>query len=185
MTFYVRSHPATCWKAAFWPPDVLMLLSLGGPDPLNFQSTQEMTHVWGGSVGGMAEVTEVQRLLFWRGWKWKWKSLSPVWLFATPQTIQSIGILQARVLEWVAFPYSWGSSQPWDRTQVFTSFARWTTREAFEEGTWILLETERPMWGVLSYKNSRGVGGRNGKVCWTLGGVFHAIVSLWASSNWG
>ena len=28
------------------------------------------------------------------------------------------GILQARILEWVAFPFSRGSSQPWDRTQV-------------------------------------------------------------------
>ena len=40
------------------------------------------------------------------------------------------GILQARVLEWVAFPFSRGSSQPRDRTQVshiagrfFTSWA--------------------------------------------------------------
>ena len=28
------------------------------------------------------------------------------------------GILQARVLEWVAFPFSRGSSQPRDQTQV-------------------------------------------------------------------
>ena len=28
------------------------------------------------------------------------------------------GILQARTLEWVAFPFSRGSSQPKDRTQV-------------------------------------------------------------------
>ena len=28
------------------------------------------------------------------------------------------GILQARILEWVAFPFSWGSSQPIDWTQV-------------------------------------------------------------------
>ena len=28
------------------------------------------------------------------------------------------GILQARMLEWVAFPFSRGSSQPRDRTQV-------------------------------------------------------------------
>ena len=28
------------------------------------------------------------------------------------------GILQARTLEWVAVPFSWGSSQPRDRTQV-------------------------------------------------------------------
>ena len=28
------------------------------------------------------------------------------------------GVLQARILEWVAFPFSRGSSQPRDRTQV-------------------------------------------------------------------
>ena len=28
------------------------------------------------------------------------------------------GTLQARILEWVAFPFSRGSSQPRDRTQV-------------------------------------------------------------------
>ena len=28
------------------------------------------------------------------------------------------GILQARILEWEDFPFSWGSSQPRDRTQV-------------------------------------------------------------------
>ena len=29
------------------------------------------------------------------------------------------GILQAKILEWVAFPFSRGSCQPRDRTQVF------------------------------------------------------------------
>ena len=28
------------------------------------------------------------------------------------------GILQAKILEWVAFPFSRGSSQPRDRTQI-------------------------------------------------------------------
>ena len=28
------------------------------------------------------------------------------------------GILQARILEWVAFPFSGGSSQPRDQTQI-------------------------------------------------------------------
>ena len=41
---------------------------------------------------------------------------SRVRLFATPWTVH--GILQARILEWVAFPSSRGSSQPRDRTQV-------------------------------------------------------------------
>ena len=40
----------------------------------------------------------------------KWKSLSCVWLFVTPWAIVH-GILQARILEWVAFPFSRGSSQ--------------------------------------------------------------------------
>ena len=33
-----------------------------------------------------------------------------------PHTVH--GILQTRILEWVAFPFSRGSSQPRDRTQV-------------------------------------------------------------------
>ena len=44
------------------------------------------------------------------------------------------GILQARILEWVAFPFSRGSSQPKDRTQVSRIagrfFTSWATREA-------------------------------------------------------
>jgi len=44
------------------------------------------------------------------------------------------GILQARILEWVAFPFSRGSSQPRDWTQVSCNadgfFTSWATREA-------------------------------------------------------
>ena len=44
------------------------------------------------------------------------------------------GILQARILEWVAFPFSRGSSQPRDQTQVSCIaggfFISWATREA-------------------------------------------------------
>ena len=36
----------------------------------------------------------------------------------TPWTLQVHGILQARILEWVVFPFSRESSQPRDRTQV-------------------------------------------------------------------
>ena len=46
------------------------------------------------------------------------------------------GILQARILEWVAFPFSRGSSQPRDQTQVSHIVGRfftvWATREAQE-----------------------------------------------------
>ena len=44
------------------------------------------------------------------------------------------GILQARILAWVAFPFSSGSSQPRDQTQVSRIiggfFTNWAIREA-------------------------------------------------------
>ena len=49
----------------------------------------------------------------------KWKSLSCVWLFVTPWITIVHGILQDRILEWVAYPFSRGSPQPRDRTHVF------------------------------------------------------------------
>ena len=40
------------------------------------------------------------------------------------------GILQARILEWVAFPFSRGSSQTRDRTQVSCNAGRFFTSRA-------------------------------------------------------
>ena len=51
--------------------------------------------VWRGFCGGFSE-----------------PGRSLVQLFTTPLTIQGHGILQARILEWVAFCFSRGSSQP-------------------------------------------------------------------------
>ena len=63
--------------------------------------------------------------------KWKWKWLSCVRLFSTPCTIH--GLLQARIPEWVTVPFSRGSSQSRDQTQVshiaVRFFPRWATRE--------------------------------------------------------
>ena len=54
------------------------------------------------------------------------------------------GILQARILEWVAFPFSRGSPQPRDWTQVSHIaggfFAIWATREAW---CWEMLKAKR------------------------------------------
>ena len=70
-------------------------------------------------------------------------SLSCVQFFATPrtaacQTPLSMGILQARILEWVAIPSSRVSSQPRGQTQVShiagRFFTVWATREA--QGYW-------------------------------------------------
>ena len=49
-------------------------------------------------------------------------------------SLKEARILQARILEGVAVPFSRGSSQPRDRTQVFQTaggfFTSWATREA-------------------------------------------------------
>ena len=67
----------------------------------------------------------------------KWKSLSCVRLFVSiDYTVH--GILQARILKWVAFPFSRRSSQPRDWTQVSCTAGRcltsWATKEA--RSTW-------------------------------------------------
>ena len=65
--------------------------------------------------------------------------LSHVWLFVTPWTVAhqaplSMGILQARILEWVAIPFSRGPSQSRDQIQVSCIAGRFfivrATREA-------------------------------------------------------
>ena len=48
------------------------------------------------------------------------------------------GILQARILDRVAFPFSRGSSQPTDRTQVSHMVCRFFTNWATREALWVL-----------------------------------------------
>ena len=77
--------------------------------------------------------------------EWSEVKISRVQLFATPWTSpvdcslpgsSVYGILRARILEWVAIPFSRGSSQPRDRTQVSRIaggfLTSWATREAQE-----------------------------------------------------
>ena len=56
--------------------------------------------------------------------------------YTDPMDYTVHGILQTRTLEWVAFPFSRGSSQTRDQTQVSCIAARfftsWGTREAQE-----------------------------------------------------
>ena len=95
-----------------------------------------------------------------------------VWLFATPGSVAhqvplSMGILQARILEWVAMPSSRDSSQPRDQPQVSCIaggfFTMWATREA-------------PEYWSVAYPFTRGMGqifwpsNRTGVSC--IAGVF-------------
>ena len=69
--------------------------------------------------------------------KWKCLKVKVTQLCLTlcnPMDYTVHGILQARILEWVAFPFSRGSSQPRDQSQVSRIagrfFTSWATREA-------------------------------------------------------
>ena len=63
-------------------------------------------------------------------WVWKWKLFSHVQL-CDPMDHTVHGILQAGILEWAAFPFSRGSSQPRGQTQVSRTagefFTSWAT----------------------------------------------------------
>ena len=87
------------------------------------------------------------------------------------------GILQARILEWVAFPFSRGSSQPRDWTQVsciaggfFTSCPRGKPRGSMDEDKigW----AKGKAWGQWEAASPVGSGGRdsteNTEVVWDM-----------------
>ena len=72
------------------------------------------------------------------------------------------GILQARILEWVAFPFSRGSSQTRDRTQVSHIAGRfitsWATREAHSA---LNREPKAPSKGPQLTQNTHPLSPRN------------------------
>ena len=65
------------------------------------------------------------------------------------------GILQATILEWVAFPFFRESSQPKDQTQISciagSFFISWATREAQEHWSGLSL-----LQGILPPQESNG-----------------------------
>ena len=71
-------------------------------------------------------------------------SFSTSWTVAL-QAPLSMGILQARILEWVAISFSRGSSQPRDRTSISCIsrwvLSHWATREAHNTVLWTPITT--------------------------------------------
>ena len=74
-------------------------------------------------------------ILFWNVWKWKeTESYSVLSDSLQPHGLYSLWNSPGQKLEWIAFPFSRGSSQPRGRTQVSCIaggvFTSWATREA-------------------------------------------------------
>ena len=86
----------------------------------------------------------------------KWRLLSHVWLFSTLYMVH--GILQVRILEWGAFPFSRGSFQPRARTLVSHIaggfFTSWATREAQNvlKDRVICIFIKHPRWCLCQLK---------------------------------
>ena len=71
----------------------------------------------------LSEVLPGVRLHFFHNYRVKVTQLRPT--LCHPMEYIFHGIPQARILEWVAVPFSRGSSQPRDRTQVSGIAGRW------------------------------------------------------------
>ena len=92
--------------------------------------------------------------LVWMWVKQKVTQSSPT--LCDPMDYTVHGILQGRILEWVSFPFSKGSSQPRDKTQVSRIagrfFTSWATREARENGceSWTIKKAEH--WRINAFE---------------------------------
>ena len=78
----------------------------------------------------------------WISWKWnsmkmKVKGSQSCPTFCHPMGYTVHGILQARLLEWVAFPFPRGSSQSRDRTRVSHTAGEYFTSWATRRTCWI------------------------------------------------
>ena len=101
-------------------------------------------------------------------------------------------ILQTRILEWIVFPFSRGSSQPRDWTQVSCIaggfFTNWAMREA--QGRWKWSIFSLLQWVILQYvpccncilNTKLGIGSM---VCYWYCGIWYAIGSMeiWYASK--
>ena len=87
------------------------------------------------------------------------QSCSTLW---DPMGYTFHGSLQARILEWVAFPFSRGSSQPRDWTQVSCIAGGFFTSQVIRESLQVLLDFRRTE-SDLTMMRSWGGGARGRK----------------------
>ena len=76
------------------------------------------------------------------------KVTQPCLTLCDPMDYTIHGILQARILEWVAFPFSRGSSQARDQTQVSHITGRFFTSWAIKEAHNSLCYTVNAHWAL-------------------------------------
>ena len=120
------SHTAQHGESVSWPGIESVSLAVEAQSPNHWTTKEFLFFV---CLNSEAERTQVV-------WKEKWGKRKVPQLYPTlcdPTDYTVHGILQARILEWVAFPFSRGSSQLRNRAQVSCIadgfFTNWAIRE--------------------------------------------------------
>ena len=85
-------------------------------------------------------------------WKWKMKVAQSYLALFDPMDYTVHVILQARMLEWVAFPSSRGSSQPRNRTGVSCTAGRFFTNWAIRKALHRERKRNFSVWGELKWR---------------------------------
>ena len=126
--------PLRCLSSVFvckvWRPTVDSGKYLKGPDPFSQSRQKERIWTWETVINGRhwkgeefmtgnllgLDKSDCPKLVSNAKYEVKAAHLCPT--PCNPMDYTAHGILQARILEWVAFPFSKGSSEPRDRSQV-------------------------------------------------------------------
>ena len=131
----VWKFPSICHEVM--GPDAMILVFW----MLSFKPTFSLSLSSRGSLVSLLSATTFPKV------KGKVAQLCPI--LSDPMDYTVHGILQARILEWVAFPFARGSSQPRDLIQVSLIaggfFINWATRE-------VGLNTAATLWTIFITK---------------------------------
>ena len=139
LTSLRSNSPSIRSKAKFWLKSVKGRLATFKTRFLlyQFSTVQSLSHVWLFRSHGLQNTRLPCPLQTTRSKsEVKVKVIQSCLTLCNPMDYTVHGILQTRILEWVAFPFSRGSSQPKDQTLVSLTaggfFTSWATREAQE-----------------------------------------------------
>ena len=141
--------PWGCWESdtTEWLHFSLSCIGEGNGNPLQCSCLEDPRNggAWWAAVYGVAQsrawlkwLSSSMLLMKAKEWSSPWCYVSLCWVAQSCLTLcdpincslpgfSVHGILQARILEWVATSFSRGSSQPWDgtRTSCFSCISRW------------------------------------------------------------